>query len=68
MVTYPDEAVLTSDVWEKWVVPLSEFDGVNLANVTTVYVGVGDRNSPSADGSGLIFIDDIGVGHSASDG
>jgi Concanavalin A-like lectin/glucanases superfamily/F5/8 type C domain len=68
VVTYPDEAVLTSDVWEKWVIPLSEFGGVNLANVTTVYVGVGDRNSPSANGSGVIFIDDIGVGHSASDG
>jgi hypothetical protein len=66
VVTYPDDAVLTSDVWEEWVIPLSEFGGVNLANVTTVYVGVGDRNSPSADGSGLIFIDDIGVGHPAS--
>jgi hypothetical protein len=33
-----------------------------MARVKTMYVGVGNRTSPTAGGSGLIFIDDIGYG------
>jgi hypothetical protein len=35
---------------------------VNLARVSTIYIGVGDRNSPSAGGTGTFYIDDILVG------
>ncbi len=28
-----------------------------------MYIGVGNRTSPTAGGSGLVFIDDIGYGH-----
>jgi len=27
-----------------------------------MYIGVGNRNAPTAGGSGLIFLDDIGFG------
>jgi hypothetical protein len=34
---------------------------VNLAKVKKLYIGVGDRNAPVADGSGRLYIDDIRV-------
>ncbi len=50
--------------WQEWQIPLSAFSsaGVNLAKVSTIYIGVGDRNSPSAGGTGTLYIDDILVG------
>jgi len=31
-----------------------------------MYIGVGDRDNPTAGGNGLIYIDDIAFGHPAS--
>jgi len=39
--------------------PLREGAG---ARVETMYIGVGNRATPTAGGSGLLFIDDIGYG------
>jgi concanavalin A-like lectin/glucanase superfamily protein/F5/8 type C domain-containing protein len=65
VVANPYAAVLSS--WQEWLIPLSDFAGVNLNSVTTMYIGVGDRNTPTAGGSGLVFVDDIGIGQPASD-
>ena len=62
VVAHADPAVVTADTWQEWAIPLSDFAGVNLAAVRTIYVGVGDRNSPTASGTGLIYIDDIQIG------
>jgi hypothetical protein len=35
---------------------------VNLSRVAIMYVGVGDRDNPTAGGTGTIFVDDIGYG------
>jgi len=64
VVTNSNATVLPA--WQEWLIPLSDFAGVNLNSVKTMYIGVGDRNNPSAGGSGLVFVDDIGVGHPAS--
>jgi len=32
---------------------------VNLANVTSITLGLGNRSNPVAGGSGLIYFDDI---------
>jgi hypothetical protein len=48
-------------VWTQWEIPLSSFTGVNLAKVKKLYVGVGDRKTPAAGGSGRIYVDDIRV-------
>jgi len=58
----PDAALAVE--WQEWQIPLSAFSsaGVNLARVSTIYIGVGDRNSPSAGGTGTFYIDDILVG------
>ena len=65
VVSYPDEAMVTADTWQEWVIPFADFTGVNVASVQTIYVGVGDRDNPTAGGDGLIFIDDIQFGRPA---
>ena len=59
VVTKPDAT--TVDAWTEWKVPLNEFTGVNLGAVKKMYIGVGDRKAPKADGAGELYIDDIRV-------
>ncbi|HNY79493.1 MAG: LamG-like jellyroll fold domain-containing protein [Sedimentisphaerales bacterium] len=63
VVSNPNTAAITSPGWTEWRIPFSEFTGVNLGRIQTMYIGVGNRTSPTAGGSGLVFIDDIGYGH-----
>jgi len=56
-----DPALVNSNVWTEWKIPLSSLTGVNLAKVKKLYIGVGDRKNPVADGAGRIYIDDIRV-------
>ena len=60
-VTNPDPAATTVTTWTEWKIPLSSLTGVNLSKVKNLYVGVGDKKNPVADGSGRIYIDDIAV-------
>ena len=55
----PDAALI--DTWTEWTIDLQDFaaQGVNLANVNTISIGFGDKNSLQAGGSGLVFFDDI---------
>jgi len=52
----PDAA--TIDNWTRWNIDLQSF-GVNLANVNTITLGLGNRNNPVAGGAGLMYFDDI---------
>jgi hypothetical protein len=45
--------------WTVWRIKLSDFTGVNLANVKKFYVGFGSRTNPSAGGAGTVYFDDI---------
>jgi hypothetical protein len=47
--------------WTEWNIPLQAFadQGVNLANVNTIALGLGDKNNPQAGGSGTMYFDDI---------
>jgi Tol biopolymer transport system component len=65
-VTHPDPAAVQSPDWQEWMIPLSNFQGVNLAGVKKMYIGVGDRSKPTAGGTGVIYLDDIGFGHPLS--
>ena len=56
-----DSAAVTSPTWYQVKVPLSSFAGVNAAKIKKIFIGVGDRNSPVPDGTGMLFIDDIRV-------
>ncbi len=64
VVTHPDIAVRAG--WNEWRIPFSDLAGVNLGNVRRMYMGLGDRDNPRAGGAGLVFIDDICFGRSAS--
>jgi hypothetical protein len=52
----PDAAQVT--IWTQWTIDLQTF-GVNLVNVNTIGLGLGDRNNPQAGGSGVMYFDDI---------
>jgi hypothetical protein len=47
--------------WTEWNIDLQAFadQGVNLANVTSITLGLGNRNNPTAGGSGMMYFDDI---------
>jgi len=55
----PDAAQI--GVWTEWTIDLQVFadQGVNLANVNTIALGLGNRNNPVAGGSGTMYFDDI---------
>jgi hypothetical protein len=61
VVTNPDTNIVLGTQWTQWKIPLSQFTGVNLGAVKKMYIGVGDRKNPQADGTGKLFIDDIRV-------
>ncbi len=55
----PNAAQITT--WTEWTIDLQAFadQGVNLANVNTIALGLGNRNNPVAGGSGTMYFDDI---------
>lgn len=44
--------------WTEWNVDLADF-GVDLTSIDDVYIGLGNRFSPSSGGSGIVYIDQI---------
>lgn len=70
-VVLNNSAVVTNDnpnaaqasEWTEWVIDLKEFadQGVNLTNVNSITFGLGNRSNPQAGGTGIIYIDDIGL-------
>jgi len=55
----PDAAQI--DTWTQWDIDLQAFadQGVDLANVNTISLGLGNKNNPVAGGSGTMYFDDI---------
>ncbi|MBW7988825.1 MAG: hypothetical protein FVQ84_02215 [Planctomycetes bacterium] len=55
----PDAAQTAS--WTAWNIDLQSFadQGVNLTNVTSITLGLGNRNNPVAGGTGMMYFDDI---------
>jgi len=61
-VVYNDDPAATQvAAWTEWSIDLQTFadQGVNLANVNTITIGLGTKNSPAAGGSGQMNFDDI---------
>jgi len=56
-----DPAVVNATAWTEWNVPLTDLAGVNLSRVKKISIGVGDRDNPTPDGTGRLFVDDIRV-------
>ncbi len=55
----PDAVKVAS--WNQWNIDLQAFadQGVNLTNVNTITLGLGNRNYPIPGGSGKLYFDDI---------
>jgi hypothetical protein len=47
--------------WTEWSIPLQAFadQGVDLTNVDTISLGLGNKNNPLGGGSGTMYFDDI---------
>ncbi|MHC4700413.1 MAG: hypothetical protein ACYTFQ_07545, partial [Planctomycetota bacterium] len=61
VVYHEDPEAALSPRWTEWVIDLQEFanQGVNLANVNTITIGFGTKNTPAAGGAGKVYFDDI---------
>jgi regulation of enolase protein 1 (concanavalin A-like superfamily) len=66
-VVNTDSLAVAAGVWTQWGIPLSMFTsaGVQTDSISRMVIGVGDKNKPASDATGLIYIDDIGYGRAA---
>ena len=62
VVPHDDPAATQIHAWTKWDIPLQEFTdkGINLTNVNTITIGIGDKANPPG-GFGKMYFDDIGL-------
>ncbi len=65
-VNYAEPSELIQESWQEfieWNIDLGKFadQGVNLQQVKTIYIGVGDRDTATGVASGFIYIDDINL-------
>jgi len=58
VIVHPDPAVLVSDTWQQWSIPLTDVTGVNLSEVTSMTIVIGD-DATEEGGTGVLYIDDI---------
>ena len=62
---HADPAAANISAWTQWTIPLSDLTaaGLKTTKIQKITVGVGNKTSPAAGGTGIVFIDDIGFGH-----
>jgi len=63
VVNHPDPETVRVGTWQEWNIELTQFSaaGVNLKAVKKMYIGLGNRTSPTVGGTGTIYVDDIRV-------
>ena len=61
VIYHDDPNAATIDQWTEWNIPLQSFAdrGVNLTNIASLSIGLGDRDSQQSGGKGIMYIDDI---------
>jgi hypothetical protein len=61
VVYHDDPAATQLGGWREWIIDLQAFadQGVNLANVNTITIGIGTKDAPAAGGTGTMYFDDI---------
>ncbi|NLT75810.1 MAG: hypothetical protein GXX98_04750, partial [Planctomycetes bacterium] len=52
VVSHADAEAVRAVEWQLWPIPLSQFAGVDLSRVRTMYIGLGHRTAPTAGGLG----------------
>jgi len=61
VVTHDNPDASQVEAWTEWTIDLQVFadQGVDLTNVNTIALGLGDKTNPQAGGSGTMYFDDI---------
>lgn len=59
VVVNSDSNTIKFSEWQVWRIKLTDFTGVNLANIKKFYIGFGDRSNPTVGGTGTVYFDDI---------
>ncbi len=64
VVNHDNPSAAQIEEWTEWTIDLSApggfaDQGVNLTNVNTISLGLGNKSNPLAGGSGMMYIDDI---------
>ncbi|MCP4261358.1 MAG: hypothetical protein GY774_28235 [Planctomycetes bacterium] len=61
LVNHDNPEAASKASWTEWNIDLQAFadQGVNLANVSSITLGVGNRSNPVAGGTGMLYFDDI---------
>jgi len=61
IVTHDDPNAAQVATWLEWTIDLQAFadQGVDLTNVNTIALGLGDKNNPQPGGTGTMYFDDI---------
>lgn len=61
VVTHSNLTASQIDTWTQWTIDLQVFadQGVNLSNVNTISLGLGNKSNPLAGGTGTMYFDDI---------
>ena len=61
VVTHGNLTAVQIDTWTEWSIDLTRFadQGVNLSNVNTISIGLGNKSNPLAGGTGTMYFDDI---------
>jgi len=60
-VCHDDDNASVTVQWTQWQIPLQTFtdSGIDLQNVTSLGIGIGNRDNPQSGGQGRIYIDNI---------
>jgi hypothetical protein len=61
VVKNADPLATTLITYTPWNIPLTSFTGVNMNSIKKLIIGVGDRANPKSGGSGVLYLDDIGL-------
>ena len=62
VITNPEGNIATrASTWKSWQIMLSDVadQGVDLTNIQSLKIGIGNKLAPSAGGTGKMFVDDI---------
>jgi len=61
LVNHDNPEAASQAEWTEWNIDLQAFadQGVSLANVTSITLGLGNRSNPVAGGAGMLYFDDI---------
>jgi hypothetical protein len=61
VVTHDNLTATQLDTWTQWSIDLQMFadQGVNLSDVDTISLGLGNKSNPTAGGTGTMYFDDI---------